>query len=1016
MAMSVTTARRSAEKRFDGVVLPVLALVLLLQGADTAAAKKVGSAAAVNTAAFGAAPGAVRKAKLIGDNVVYNERIDTTGTGLVQVLFVDGSTFTVGPNSDLVIDEFVYNPEDGSGRLVASFGKGVARFVGGKLSKNKGGVNVKTPVGTIGIRGGIANLDLTRKAPLFSFVFGKELTFKGTDGTSRRLYRPGYTLQVGGGAGSGIRRTTSEDLNGIQASLTSKPGQSGGTSAPPTGAQVENSGVSRANSDLGRVGTAPPRKPRSIRGTSAQDAETTLVQLHKANRDQTVIAVPSGTTAKPEKTVDFRILAAASTFTPVWDDSRIVSSPGAQGLAGGSAGVNETVAFTHKDIAATGDRETTGTATGIAGTTIEGSKVTQFLYPGSGSGYYAQTLTNKGIAVQEVDGSKVPVVPAVVAAVDGAATGYAWGAGYFNDSFHAFAHLPNVTPGGMPSFDIEDMIVGILATGTDFGDFGDATDPVQVRTYSLLTDPTTLFSLGTDEIDGSFTPFVTEALFVNPLVSAELGTGFLWEVENSGFLIKEVDSRTLDSAHYLASSFHISGEGASQKSLISLAVGDVYLDAPEYSVLATARRGSHRIEAAQSAGLYGGAIGGVEGPDGAEFFGGNAQSFIFGNDLSGGALDAPFSDGYVERPGGFTREQTVSATLHAAALDEGAEIDVGSLTRSDRTLTGYAAGVLESTVNFHDSGAVKSPVAGMRVSPPAVALVPPGPVGPVAFSSSSPGDFSITFDSGEDSLGGVLTVRDSAGDDPEADAYTIRFGHTAGNSGYHRATFIDDDTYAARDSADGSQTYLTTDTGETLDLLPETNPKSYLVPSTLVDGADDAVLAPVAAECVCAFLEWGYWGTSMSYEDTSGVLGASEERTDNFHLGTWVAGNVTESGDLPNTGSASYAGQAVGSVVSNGAQYLAAGDFSMTVDFANRTGTAAISDFNSRSFSATLSEQAIAGGNHFSGALAGDAAGTIDTSIVGGPHSGHDGVIGGFNAADPATNWLATGIVAGEKQ
>ena len=69
------------------------------------------------------------------------------GEGLVQILLRDGSTFTVGANSDLVIDEFVYDPQAGSGKLVASFGKGVARFVGGKLSKKPGGVTVKTPVG-----------------------------------------------------------------------------------------------------------------------------------------------------------------------------------------------------------------------------------------------------------------------------------------------------------------------------------------------------------------------------------------------------------------------------------------------------------------------------------------------------------------------------------------------------------------------------------------------------------------------------------------------------------------------------------------------------------------------------------------------------------------------------------------------------------------------------------------------------------------------------------------------------
>ena len=49
---------------------------------------------------------------------------------------VYGSTFTVGPGWDLVIDKFVYNPSKGTGEIAASFSR-VMRFVGGKISKNE---------------------------------------------------------------------------------------------------------------------------------------------------------------------------------------------------------------------------------------------------------------------------------------------------------------------------------------------------------------------------------------------------------------------------------------------------------------------------------------------------------------------------------------------------------------------------------------------------------------------------------------------------------------------------------------------------------------------------------------------------------------------------------------------------------------------------------------------------------------------------------------------------------------
>ena len=47
----------------------------------------------------------------------------TTAAGSVQILFVDKTSMTIGPNSDLTIDEYVYDPNAGSGKLAATLGK-----------------------------------------------------------------------------------------------------------------------------------------------------------------------------------------------------------------------------------------------------------------------------------------------------------------------------------------------------------------------------------------------------------------------------------------------------------------------------------------------------------------------------------------------------------------------------------------------------------------------------------------------------------------------------------------------------------------------------------------------------------------------------------------------------------------------------------------------------------------------------------------------------------------------------
>jgi FecR-like protein len=148
-----------------------------IAGTPALAEQKVGVAAAVKPEATSQPPGGDASTLRIGKSVVYNERIDTSGSGQVQVLLLDGSTFTVGPGSSLVIDKFVYNPGTGKGALVASFSKGALRFVGGKLSKSEPGVKVNTLAGALTVRGGIftAKISGSNKA-LITFDYGISLS------------------------------------------------------------------------------------------------------------------------------------------------------------------------------------------------------------------------------------------------------------------------------------------------------------------------------------------------------------------------------------------------------------------------------------------------------------------------------------------------------------------------------------------------------------------------------------------------------------------------------------------------------------------------------------------------------------------------------------------------------------------------------------------------------------------------------------------------------------------------
>src|SRR5688572_16537313 len=110
----------------------LLASILFLPLLGTEAlAGTAGVTAAVNQNAKSIPPGGGVRTVVLGANVVQDERIETDGAGLVQILLADGTTFTVGPNSSLVIDRFVYDPDANTAQVAASLGRGVFRFIGG---------------------------------------------------------------------------------------------------------------------------------------------------------------------------------------------------------------------------------------------------------------------------------------------------------------------------------------------------------------------------------------------------------------------------------------------------------------------------------------------------------------------------------------------------------------------------------------------------------------------------------------------------------------------------------------------------------------------------------------------------------------------------------------------------------------------------------------------------------------------------------------------------------------------
>ncbi len=74
--------------------------------------------------------------------------------GSIGVVFSDDTLLSLGPESVLVIDEFVFAPHRGKFSIVLRMLKGTAAYLSGLIPKlSPGSAHFKTPSASIGIRG-----------------------------------------------------------------------------------------------------------------------------------------------------------------------------------------------------------------------------------------------------------------------------------------------------------------------------------------------------------------------------------------------------------------------------------------------------------------------------------------------------------------------------------------------------------------------------------------------------------------------------------------------------------------------------------------------------------------------------------------------------------------------------------------------------------------------------------------------------------------------------------------------
>ena len=257
---------------------------------------KVGIVGAVNPDSEETLPGSAPRTVQFGGQVIFREKIKTTATGSLQLAFLDKSTLNIGPNSEMVIDEFVYDPDKGEGKMALSLTKGVMRFVGGQISHTSG-VEVTTPVATIGMRGaaGLISYDPEKGANVIS-SYGK-FDIKTPQG-STQISRPGFSVTVGSqdAAPSSPTKVTQQQLDSTTSQIASNGKQTGGAPVAPSEGQAT---TQLGNNSL----TTSPSTVTSLAGNASNTQLKSLTPIIPAAVTPQIISTASATSTTSSNSV-----------------------------------------------------------------------------------------------------------------------------------------------------------------------------------------------------------------------------------------------------------------------------------------------------------------------------------------------------------------------------------------------------------------------------------------------------------------------------------------------------------------------------------------------------------------------------------------------------------------------------------------------------------------------------------------------------------------------------------------
>jgi hypothetical protein len=353
-----------------------------------------------------------------GEPIYMGDQIATGAGGGLQVMLLDQTVMTLGQNAKMTVDEMVYDPKSGTGKLNFNVSQGAFRFVSGQIAKaNPENVKITTPMATIGIRGTIVGGSVNGESVVIALL--------GPGGETNTSARHGAIEIISPNGTVDISRT------GFATIIT--PGQPPSPPAPATPEQLQRFGQAGAGSNGAGLATASLlSSDQTVNQTSGSNASqisgstlanggaistvvnnivTNVQALNKTITDNSVVG-NQNTAAQNNSDSSSRITTSLITATITQDQGAYLTN-----IANGSGSITNSTStgftFTASNLGegltySNGETDSVALTSGTAPQPSMNGPYTfdpSILYP-SDMTYYSGTSTTDGSAVSVYDYSK----------------------------------------------------------------------------------------------------------------------------------------------------------------------------------------------------------------------------------------------------------------------------------------------------------------------------------------------------------------------------------------------------------------------------------------------------------------------------------------------------------------------------------------------------------------------------------------------------------------------------------